>query len=73
MKRNTRNADMKDMKDRLNCDNCKHYEWYYDRCRKWDCEVDARKVHSCFEEQETLNKDIVTNGGQNNLNNTLNH
>ena len=32
-----------------NCDNCKHYEWYYDYCKKWKCEVDDREVHSCFE------------------------
>ena len=36
----------------MNCDNCKHYEWYYDKCRKWDCEVDAREVHNCFEQRE---------------------
>lgn len=32
-----------------NCDKCKHYEWYYDYCKKWKCEVDDREVHSCFE------------------------
>lgn len=34
----------------MNCDNCKHYNWYYDRCNKWECEVDARAVHNCFEQ-----------------------
>lgn len=26
------------------CDTCAHYHWYYDRCDKWDCEVDDRSV-----------------------------
>ena len=33
----------------MNCDKCKYYIWYYDRCEKWDCEVDGREVHDCFE------------------------
>ena len=33
----------------MNCDKCSHYCWYYDRCEKWDCEVDGREVHDCFE------------------------
>lgn len=37
---------------RMNCDNCKHYHWYYDYCDKWKCEVDAREVHNCFEKFE---------------------
>ena len=37
----------------MKCDNCKHYHWYYDRCDKWDCEVDAREVHDCFEPIES--------------------
>ena len=43
----------------MNCDNCKHYCWYYNKCSKWDCEVDAREVHQCFEStesKETLNQ-----------------
>jgi len=32
----------------INCDYCKYYEWYYDHCRRWNCEIDAREVHSCF-------------------------
>lgn len=37
----------------MNCDNCKWYRWYYDRCEKWKCEMDARAVHNCFEPMET--------------------
>ena len=33
----------------MKCDNCECYEWYYDHCIKWDCEVDARACHGCFE------------------------
>ena len=33
----------------MKCDNCKYYEWYYDKFLKWDCEVDARACHGCFE------------------------
>lgn len=33
----------------MNCDNCKHFHWYYDWCDKWKCSVDGRSVHSCFE------------------------
>ncbi len=35
--------------ENMNCDNCKWYNWYYDHCSKWDCEVDAREIHSCFD------------------------
>ena len=37
----------------MNCDNCKWYRWYYDRCEKWKCEIDAREIHNCFEPMET--------------------
>jgi hypothetical protein len=37
----------------MNCDECKHYSWYYDKCTKWDCKVDSREVHSCNEPRET--------------------
>lgn len=46
----------------INCDECKHYNWYYDRCEKWKCEVDSREVHNCFEKQETLIRDAMVNG-----------
>lgn len=36
----------------MKCDNCKYYDWYYDFCNKWKCEVDARAVHDCFEDGE---------------------
>lgn len=36
----------------MNCDNCRWYNWYYDYCAKWDCEVDAREVHDCYEAME---------------------
>ena len=42
----------------MNCDNCKHYCWYYDKCSKWDCEVDAREIHDCFEPNETFKGNI---------------
>ena len=31
------------------CDNCKYYVWYWDKCTKWGCIVDARELHNCFE------------------------
>lgn len=40
----------------MNCDNCKHYCWYYDKCSKWDCEVDAKEIHNCFEPNDTYKK-----------------
>lgn len=39
----------------MNCDNCKHYHWYYDYCDKWDCEMDARACNSCFEARTSTN------------------
>lgn len=45
----------------MNCDNCKHYRWYYDRCEKWGCEVDGRAVHNCFEEREKHIRDMMVN------------
>ena len=35
-----------------NCDNCKHYCWYYDWCYKFEIEVDGREVHDCFEDRD---------------------
>lgn len=37
----------------MNCDNCKYYKWYHYLCNKWDCEVEPREVHNCFEPMET--------------------
>lgn len=31
------------------CDNCKYYEWYYDKCNKYNCEVDGRSVCNGYE------------------------
>ena len=31
------------------CDTCKYYHWYYDKCNKYDCEVDARSVCAGYE------------------------
>lgn len=35
----------------MNCDKCKHYNWYYDYCDKWKYKVDEREVHSCYEQR----------------------
>lgn len=43
----------------MNCDNCKHYHWYYDYCDKWDCEMDARACNSCFEARENAESGCV--------------
>ena len=45
------------MKDRYNtskknCDTCKFYEWYYDKCTKYDCKVDARSVCSSYKKRK---------------------
>lgn len=45
----------------MNCDECKCYHWYYDYCDKWDCEVDAREVHNCFEKRDTPISDAMIN------------
>ena len=34
------------------CDKCRFYQWYFDYCEKWKCEVDGRSVYGCFEERE---------------------
>ncbi len=52
----------------MNCDNCKYYNWYYDRCRKWDCKVEAREVHNCFEAYNTPIKDYMATMAQENGN-----
>ena len=30
------------------CDTCQYYEWYYDKCQLYDCEVDARSICSSY-------------------------
>ena len=37
----------------MNCDSCKHFRWYYDRCDKWGIQIDWRSVHNCFEPMTT--------------------
>ena len=49
----------------MNCDNCKYYEWYYDHCSKWNCEVDARETHNCFEPYDTPIRDKMVNYNEN--------
>ena len=39
-----------------NYDNCKYYQWYYDWCDKWNCEVDGREVHSYYEQRRENDK-----------------
>ena len=55
----------------MNCDECKYYSWYYDKCTKWDCEVDAREVHNCFEQEETPVRDAMVNGVKQHLKGNL--
>ena len=31
------------------CDDCKYFRCYYERCEKWDCVIDGRSVHNCWE------------------------
>ena len=46
----------------MNCDECKHYCWYYDYCDKWGCEVDAREVHNCCDKRETPIHNLMVYG-----------
>ena len=55
----------------MNCDECKYYSWYYDKCTKWDCEVDSREVHNCFEQGETPVRDAMVNGVKQHLKGNL--
>ena len=45
----------------MNCDECKHFDWYYERCRFWNCKVDLREVHNCFVRRETPIRDAMVN------------
>lgn len=45
------------------CDKCKYYIWYWDKCTKWDCIVDAREVHNCFEPISTPIYDYMVGKG----------
>ena len=56
----------------MNCDHCKFYCWYFDRCGKWDCKVDPREVHNCFESNEIhVIRDIMVFGSQQEQKDTL--
>lgn len=46
-----------------NCDECEHYEWYYDHCKRWNCKVDSREVHNCCgcARRETPIRDMMVN------------
>lgn len=35
------------------CDNCKYYNFCYDYCQKWECNVDHKAVYGCFEPIES--------------------
>ena len=43
----------------MSCDKCEYYNWYYDYCRKWDCEIDGRAVHNCYEKMNTPVSDVM--------------
>lgn len=45
--------------DEYNCNRCKNYDWYNDKCRKWDCNVDFRAVHNCFELHDAFVRDFM--------------
>ena len=44
---------------KMNCDGCKYYRWYYDHCDKWDCKVNEKEVHNCFEQYATPIRDTM--------------
>ena len=49
----------------MSCNDCKYYNWYYDICSKWNCEVDAREVHNqCFQWMDTPLRDIMVGGSK---------
>lgn len=45
----------------VDCDECKHYVWYYDHCEKWNCKVDPREVHNCYVKRDTPIRDMMVN------------
>ena len=50
------------MKHPMHCDNCKYYHWYNEYCAKWQCEVDCREAHNCFEPCEELVSEMMVKG-----------
>lgn len=39
--------------DKKCCDTCVHYEWYYDKCTKYQCEVDPRSICTLYQSRNT--------------------
>lgn len=31
------------------CDTCRNYDWYYDTCEKYNCEIDGRGMCSSYD------------------------
>lgn len=50
----------------MNCDKCKYYNWYYDWCKKWHCEVDGRagKTVKEYETEADALKEFFRQAGQ---------
>ena len=46
------------------CDKCKHYNWYYDWCKKWQCHIDGRAAYPCFNHRKSVTD---TNVGDKNV------
>ena len=44
------------MEEQKCCDTCKFYEWYYDKCKKFNSEVDAKHLCSMYQEREELSE-----------------
>lgn len=43
------------------CDNCRHYDWYRDFCKKWKCKIDYRATYNCFSPRPVPEVNIETN------------
>lgn len=50
-----------------NCDNCSHYNWYYDWCDKWKCNVDSRSHYNCFSLSREFNRKNFLNKSERTL------
>lgn len=40
------------------CEECKHYGWFYSKCKMWDCKVGAKEKHICFQPLNGNTNDI---------------
>ena len=38
------------------CDTCANYNWYYDKCKEFNCEVDDRSCCSAWKEPREKSK-----------------